>query len=54
MTISKKFSLLFLSLMLVIAGFLFAACGAKDYSKITVQASNEYFEMFVGEEKMYQ
>lgn len=51
MTISKKFSLLFLSLMLVIAGFLFAACGAKDYSKITVQASNEYFEMFVGEEK---
>lgn len=50
MTKSKKISLLLFSLMLVLASLLFVACGGKDYSKVSLTASQEQLELFIGEE----
>lgn len=50
MTISKKISMFVFSLLLVVASFLFASCGEKDYSNVTLTASREEVVMFVDDE----
>ena len=49
--IKKLGSVLILALMLVITGFLFAACNEKDYSKVSLSSSTDYLELYVEEEK---
>ena len=50
MTKSKKLSIFVFSLLLVVASFLFVACGEKDYSNTTLTASQEEVVMFVNDE----
>ena len=52
MTKTKKLSIFIFSLMLVLASFLFVACGKKDYSKTTLIASSQNVEIFKGEEQI--
>ena len=48
---SKKFSILLFNLVLVLASFLFVACGGMDLSNTTLTPSVQYIELFVGESK---
>ncbi len=49
---SKKLSIFIFSLVLVIASFLFVACGKLDYSNTYLSSScGEYLELFVNEEQ---
>ena len=50
MTSSKKLSMLIFSLLLVIASFLFVACGTKDYRNVTLTASQEEISLFASED----
>ena len=47
---SKKISLFLFSLLLALASFLFVACGTKDYSNVTLSASQEEVVMYANEE----
>lgn len=50
MTKSKKLSMFVFSLLLVVASLLFVACGGKDYSNVTLTASQEEIVMFANDE----
>ena len=51
MTISKKISLIVASFLLVLAGLIFASCGSKNYSNVTISnsVSDSSLSLFVGE-----
>ncbi|MBQ8444519.1 MAG: hypothetical protein IJX25_04115 [Clostridia bacterium] len=48
---SKKINILIFSLMLVLSSLLFVACGEIDYSQVSLSSSQDYIEVFVGEEE---
>ena len=49
MTKSKKFSILALGLMLVLAGILFVACGSNGYKNVTVTSDRDSITLFVNQ-----
>lgn len=54
MTKSKKLSIFILSLMLVLASFLFVACNQKDYSKTYLSASSDFVDIYKGDNNSQQ
>ncbi len=48
---SKKLSVFIISIMLVLASFLFVACNKNDYSKTTLQTHSTYIELYKNETK---
>ncbi len=48
---SKKLSVFIISIMLVLASFLFVACNKNDYSKTTLQTESTYIELYKNDTK---